>query len=365
MSSIRDIREISNERLSKFAWQLAKKFFASQTKNQTDKLEGALDIYSSGQDVYSVVKYHSLNSTKYFGLGTTYYLPMEPDGHFVTCMIKGKNMGNTTRDFSSFGNHAELHGDPLLMDGTPFDYGIHTGGALSTCIRFNRPTSTELGYISIPDAGNLGLIGLATGYSDFIRFRLKSLAQQGNQTLTLIEKADNDSQDDARMVQVTTEGRIIYVVRTSGTSVVLKQTATGILDTDIVYGMFTTYTISGNVAHIYLWNDETQSPTVTDLTLSNYTGQVNWHSTVSNHDLNIFRRGEGSNGHVYGDFYDYRYYHGKVISSTEAQNLADNKLTITDIPFGEVQVENYWAMPFEVSAPSFDSDDFASDSFDV
>ena len=369
-SNLRNIPEISDEPLSKFVSHLAYRIAKLQNDSQTQDLENKEDIYSAGQDVDSVVKFHSLNSTKYFDLTTTYYLRTEPDGNFVTCMMKGRNMGGTIKDFSTFGNHGTINGDPILIDGEPFDYGIHTGGTLSTCVRLNRPTSTTENeeYIRIPDAGNMRILGGLTGFSDFIRFRLKSLERQGNQSITLISKVDDNTPDrpaNGKMLQVTNEGRIIYVVKRSSTDVVLKQTSTGVLDTDIVYGMVITYTISGNVAHIYLWNDETQSPTVTDLTLSNYTGQINWPSTLSDHDTSLFRRGQGSSGYVYGDFYTYVHYQGQVVSSTQVQNLADNKLTIADIPFGQVQMENYWSLPLEVSVPSFDSDDFASDSFDV
>ena len=69
-----------------------------------------------------------------------------------------------------------------------------------------------------------------------------------------------------------------------------------------------------------------------------------WAPDPTQHDLFMFTRGYAANGgHVYGDLYDFRVYSEKLINSTDVSRMWTNKLTIANIPFGQVIVSNYWA----------------------
>jgi hypothetical protein len=65
--NIRNIREISNDPLTKFTNSLAKKLSVFLNKQETDKLEGKEDIYSDGQDIDTVLRFNTCNSSQYFG----------------------------------------------------------------------------------------------------------------------------------------------------------------------------------------------------------------------------------------------------------------------------------------------------------
>ena len=355
--NIRNIREISNDPLTKFTNELAKKLSKFLTQNQLDQLEDKEDIYSDGQDLESVIKYHSFNSQNQFNFTTEYYPPTEPDGEFVTLWLRGHNMGNTVKDISGFANHGDLIGDPLLVDGTPFDYGIKTQGIKSVALRMNRPTSENENqeYISVSNDSSLQIAGLVTGISYFIRFKIFDIAQQGV-SRTLFEKVDDSTPNDGIVVKVGPTGKLIVVLRDSGTEV-KKETASSTITTNTVYEVFITYAVSGNAIKVYINN--------VDTTLSNSSDSSNFHSTLTDHSLSIFRRGLGSQGYVYGDLYDFLIYREKVVSSTEVGHHYTNKWTIADIPYGQVAVTNYYATFLESvqTVSSFSSTSFSSTSF--
>jgi len=358
--SIRNIREISNDPLTKFTNQIAKKLAKFTNKQETDKLENKEDIYSNGQDIDTVVKFHSLNSTKSF-TSTPYYPPTEPDLDKVRVWLRGDNLGNTLNDISGFDNHGTLVGDPLITDGAPFDYGINTGGVKSLALTFNRPTSDleNAEYIKIPDSSDLQIAGLSTGISYFLRFRIKSLSTQGGQARTLLEKIDDTLIVDAVIVKVQSDGKLIVIIKDSGTEY-KKETATSTITTNTVYDLWITYDISGNIIHVYINN--------VDKTLSDSSDTPNYQTDVSDYSLNIFRRGPGSGtaGYTYGDLYDFEVLREKVVSSTEVGYHYVNKWTLANIAFGQVMISNHWSAystPTSPASSSFSSTSFTTPSF--
>jgi len=358
--SIRNIREISNDPLTKFTNQIAKKLAKFTNKQETDKLENKEDVYSNGQDIDTVVKFHSLNSTKSF-TSTPYYPPTEPDLDKVRVWLRGDNLGNTLNDISGFDNHGILVGDPLLIDGYPFDYGIHTGGTKSIALTFNRPTSDleNAEYIKIPDSNDLHIAGLTTGISYFLRFRIKSLSTQGGQARTLLEKIDDTLINDAVIVKVQSDGKLIVIIKDSGTEY-KKETAAGTIATNTVYDLWITYDTSGNVIHVYVNN--------VDKTLSDSSDTPDYQTYVTDYSLNLFRRGPGtgSKGYVYGDLYDFEILREKVVSSTEVGYHYVNKWTLANIAFGQVMISNHWSAyntPTSPSSSSFSPTSFTTPSF--
>lgn len=342
--NIRSLREIHGDEQGKFINTLAKRLSTYLNKQQTDKLENKEDIYSSGQDVESVVKFHDLNSTNRFQFNKIYYPPTEPDADKVRLWLRGTNMGNNLRDWSGFDEeriHNQMYGDPILIDGTPFDLGIHDGGVKSTALRFNRPTSAweneeYIRVYDIDDDGNsrIALSGIATGISYFMRFRIHSLAQQGGADRRLFEKIDDATPNNGVMLRFSSSGALKLNIKRAGTEY-NNDTAAGTITTDTVYDVWVTYAVSGNVSHIYVNN--------VDKTLS-AGSSPSWHSDLSDHDMAVFARGGTStSGFVYGDLYDFRVYREYVVSGTEVGYMNTNKWTIANIPFGQVAITNYFA----------------------
>jgi len=327
------------------------------------------DIFANFLMVESAVKMHTFHGVHVFDFlsTSTYTHPLEPDLQYLVCWIKaGRATGNIIKDQSGFHNDASVHGDPILVDGT-LNLGLNTIGTKSTAVRYNRPGSIFENdeYITIPDASNIQTDAIVTGFSEFIRVRPLSIDEDDGMSITLIEKIDDSTPNDARMLQVRDTGRLLYVVKDGGTTYA-KWTATNTVTernktTGLPFDIVCTYTVSGHVIHIYVDG--------VDQTLTDFTGSVNWHDDLTNHELNLFRRGKGSSGgHVYGDLYDYRLYAEKVLSSTEVTRLYTNKLSISNIGFGKVAVIDHcatWTGSGGAPAGGFDSVGFDGNGFDV
>lgn len=359
--SIRNLREVSDNPSDKFANEIAKKLAKFLNKQETDKLENKEDIYSNGQDIDTVIKYHSeLSGNKYFDFLTQYFPPTEPDGNKLRLWIRGTNLGNETQDLSTFDNDGTIEGDPVLVNGTPFDDGIKTGGCKSIALRLNRPTSDfeNEEYIKVDDINKIRINGISTGVSYFARFRIFDLANQSGFDRTLFEKIDDSTPNDGIRVTVTSDGRLKVRIIRAGTQY-NSQTASSTITTNTVYEVMITYAVSGNVTHVYVNN--------VDKSLTDPGTSTSWHSPLTDHDMAIFARGGTStSGFFYGDLYDFRMYREKVVSATEVSHLYTNKWTIADIPFGQVCITNYCATYAEsIPSPlkSFTSTSFTTTSF--
>jgi hypothetical protein len=294
------------------------------------------DVYSDGQDVESVVCYHSeLYGQKLFNFATAYYPSFEPDGIQNTIMLRGTSLGNTLPDRSGFGNNAVIQGEPNLVDGT-LDLGYHTNGVKSVAMRLNRPTSSFefREWLQVPDNVNIQFASMATGFSIFFRVRFLSLADHDGKAPTGFEKIDDSTPSNAIMFQANSTGKLIFIVKKAG-STTAKETAVSTVTTNTVYDIFLTFTVSGSVAHIYVDG--------TDKTLSTYAGAVDWHLTLTNHDLFIARRGLGTTGgFAYMDFYDFKSYKNRIVTQTEVTRHQTNKWTISNHAFGTTMLTNYW-----------------------
>jgi hypothetical protein len=344
-NNLRNIREGSGSApLEKEVSRLAKLWIAKETKAQIDQVDEPEDRFPSGVDDETAVHINDeLISTSQLSHDRTYRVTYEPDYNKVTLMLKGKSLGNTLKDYSGFDNHATIYGEPLLVDGGPFDRGWFTGGPKSIAMRFNRPTSDYVNeeYMKIPDATNLQVLGITTGISYMFRFRIFDLAPQAGINRTLFEKIDDSTPNNGAMVQLQSNGKLLLMMKIGG-NIIPKESPIGTIVTNKPYTAFFTYAVSGDACHIYLKDESNPLDTGTDLTLSAYGGSVNWQSTLTDHSMQIFRRGPGSNGYLYGDFYDMYVYREQVISQTEAFNFFENKLTIYPQDFGGCIVPNHW-----------------------
>lgn len=359
-TDFRGLRPASNDPMTQIIVELQKKLAKFLTTQQVELIDSENeDIYSNGQDMDTVIKYHTFQSETHFLFTTDYYPPFEPDGQILTLYLTGKSLGNTVPDKSSFDNNASLYGDPLLIDGTPFDPGIHTQGTKSLAIRLNRPTSADENqeYLQVPDNTTLQITGVTPGCSIFVRFRMKVIDSQGGLSQTLFHKIDDNTPSNGMMLQVTDTGKLLMIVAKAGT-ITKKETAASTVVIDTVYDVFATFTTTGNVIHIYLNG--------VDQTLTTSVAAAAWQGTLTNHDLSIFRRGVGSGGgYIYGDFYDLKYYKNKVVSQTEVTNHWTNKWSISNIPFGQVGITNYSATFTAPAIHSFTSTSFTTTSFAV
>ena len=242
---IRNIREIPGDSIAKFANEISRRLSRFLTRDQVDQLEDREDIFIDGQDFDVAVKLQAnlLGTTK-FNFDKEYYPPLEPDNDLLTLWIQGVNLGNRMTDWSATNKNIQLYGDPILVDGAPFDPGIKTGGVKSIALRMNRPGSPVENdeYIQVidEDATSLDMSGVVTGKSFFVRFKAYSLAQQDGYDRTLFEKIDGPSIQDAYMATIKPDGRLKFTVMRSGVDY-SWETAAGTITTDTVYDVWFTF----------------------------------------------------------------------------------------------------------------------------
>ena len=321
---------------------MANKLTKFLTQNQVEAVQNDNeDIYSNCVDVESSIKFHTFNGQHLFPFNKIYYPTFEPDNSKVKVWIRARNTGNTVRDLSGYNNTANLYGDPIMVDGLQ-DIGTNTNGIKSLAIRFNRTTSPyeNLEYLSIPDSTNTQIDDLTTGFSEFIRFKIYSLADQGGLSPTVFAKIDNSTPTDGRMLQVRNNGALLYVVLDGGTAYTALTPADTILpntfDDIDPYDVFTSYNSSTHALKIYLDG--------VSQTLTTFTGEINWQANKTLHAMDIFRRGYGSTGgYLYGDFYDYHNYMEKIVTQQEVTNHFTNKWTIWAVPFGQCMITDHCA----------------------
>lgn len=362
----RSIREISNDPTGRLLAYLSNKFSAFLAKDQADQVDNPEDIYADGQDVESKLTYENFTRTKKFDLNTDYYSPSEPNSD-ATCRLwlRGSNTGNTIRDISGSERNGSLWGDPILIDGSPFDYGI-ADSVKSLAIRLNRPTSPLVNHDYITVAFNTrhrAMQALTTGISFFLRFRIHDLSEQNGFSRTLLQKRDDGTlllPDDGIRVIVSADGRLIVRIRRNGGTQYNNQTATNTIVVNTVYDLWITYDDTSHAVKVYLNN--------VDKTLTDPGASSTWNhaSDVGDRSWYIFKHaGDNSqDGYVYGDFYDFEVLREKIVSSTEVGRHFTNKWTIADIPFGQVMVSNYWCSnPVPAVTGDFEPDSFEADSF--
>lgn len=339
----RGIRVQSNDPLTQFLVEQQKRLAKFLTENQVAAVDSDNeDIYTDAQDMETAIKWHSeLSGQHQFHFQKDYFPPFEPDNNFVKAWLRGRNLGGfrQMKDLSGFNNTASSFGDPTLVDGT-LDEGTQTHGIKSIALRLNRTSSafTNQEYIQMEDHTDLGITTLSTGFSEFIRFRIFDIAQQQSLSRTLYAKIDDSTPNYARMLQVRDDGKLVFVVKRAGTTTA-KETAAGTIavnsSTGTPYDVFVTYSTTGPTMHIYVDG--------VDKSLSNFGGAVTWQEDLTDHDWFGFRRGASSTGFLDGDFYDYKFYKGMVVSQAEVTHHYTNKWTISDIGFGHVMIVDHYA----------------------
>lgn len=355
----RTVKEPSNDPVLKYISSLQKTMQKFSTAQQVDQLEGSEDLFGNISDTDSAIRFNNLNSLRKFTYNVMYYPPFEPDHDKLKLWLRGTNMGSTLKDWSTFNRECRQRGDPLLVDGAPFDDGTNTGGVgvNSKALRFNRNPAID-DYLTVThDSAIRASEGLSSGISFFIRFRVFDIDQSEGDDIRLFEKVDNTPVTDGVDVRITDTGRLAFSLE-NGNNQFNVQTSSNTIDINTVYDAWFTYNKSGDVQKIYV-NGVDKSLT---------SGSApEYHGTLTDFDYTLMSKGSGSGfkaGSAWGDIYDYRIYREKVVSPTEVTRFNTNKWSISNIGFGQVMVPNYWATYDETPAlASYTSTSYTSTSY--
>ena len=371
--NVKALREISSDPLQQRIDDLARKVSKFVTQNITIDKSDDEDIIADGVQWEEAIKYHDeIYHVKKYDDWTKKYYPLA-DFEKMSGWWRGNHLGSTLNDVGPKKLHAQLYGEPKLVNGD-FDHGYLGGTYKSLATRFNRPTSITVNreWLQIPDDTNIQINGLSTGYTFFLRIRFKSFTQQNGLNQTLFTKVDDNTPNNAQQLEVTTAGRLIWTVRRSSTNYRVITPGGSPLSLDTVYDIFGTYAVSGNALIIYVNGTNTSATTDSDTPV--------WQPDTIAHDMYLLKRGKGlviagslaaqedptgiEGGYTYADFYDFKYWREFVATSQMVTNHQTNKLSISNMPFSQVPMANHFTPDCSI-IPSFTASSFSSSSFTV
>jgi hypothetical protein len=339
----RGLQTSSDDPMARLIKFLERKLARFLTKDQVASVDSDNeDIYADGQDMESVIKFHSLLPYRITNYNVDYYPTFEPDGQFCKVFILGQNVGDVIPDLSGFNHHAHIVGDPFIVDGS-MSLGTFTNLTLSFCSRYNPDfehmddiANTKKGYIYFDDHADLQV---NDKISEMIRFRPLSLKEDTEDAETLIQKFDDNSVNAARRLFYTTGGRIMYSVNYAG----VNYRRTTDFDTIVakedgdppyeVWACFDPALIATNPIKIAV-DGVVKTTTVQ--------GPFSWDGDVTNHTLKLFTEDVEDGGFVAGDFYMYKMFKGMIVSDAQIGYHYANKWTIENIAFGHVMVIDNW-----------------------
>lgn len=356
--NLENLRSVSTDPNQRNINELAKKLARYLAKDIQVNLDDEEDLIANGVQIDDGLK---LNDTFYFrekydDPEKIWYPIDDMNGGKLSVWLRGHHLGSQLIDYSQYySNNGNLYGDPRLVDGN-FDMGVLGGTYKCLALRFNRPTSPSVNaeWVEIPDTTKLQVTGVTTGFSIFLRVKLYSFAQQSSTNRHLIIKVDDDANDNGYIISLETDGKIRFDVSRANTDYAVR-TPTG-LSTNTLYDIFCTYANSGNTLKIYVNGSDTSA--------TSPGGAPSYMTDRTNHNLFLFKKGQGGNGYAYADFYDFRFWREKVVSSSEVGYLNTNKISITNLAFGTVGMVDHFTA-YEILPRSYTSTSYTSTSFTI
>jgi len=357
--SLENLRSVSTDPNQRSINELAKKLARFLAKDIEVNLDDEEDLIANGVQIDDGIKFNDTfyHREQFSNWENNYYPMADVDGGNMAVWLRGNHLGSQLLDRSQYySNNASMYGDPKLVDGS-FDMGYLGGTYKSLALKFNRPTSPEVNaeWLEIPDTAKLRVTGATTGFSLFFRIKIHSFAQQNSVNRHLAIKVDDDTNDNGFIISSGTDGKIRFDVSRANTDYEVTM-PTG-LSTNTLYDIFFTYAVSGNALKIYVNGSDTSAASAG--------GAPSYQTDKTDHDLYVFKKGAGATGgFCYADLYDFKFWHERVISSTEVTRFHTNKNSISNHQFGESPFANH-CTPYYLAPTSFTATSFTPDSFTV
>jgi hypothetical protein len=351
------------------------------------------DIISKHTDDLVLVK-DDLSFTKLNTKTNKYYGPFEPDGVNLKYWCRFNHIAKRMKDESFSGNYTIPHGNPKLIRGP--DDGVK-GGVIMSMI--NSLDSQE--YYQVPDNVGLRVSGLTTGFSIYLAFIIQNdfVGEGGAQSYTsrgikplgfktpgiklsfyttisnptnnatVAFKVDDITPTNGWWVRVGANGELKFFVLRAG--VVYNFISAGNkIKKGQLYECTLTYTIAGNVLTMRI-NNEVQVDSANETP-----------TFPANHNLDLWiASGPETIQEVQEDIIeipiitkteimegvlkDIRKYDNLIFSSTQQDNIWNNKRSISPIAFGKLAVAGYAFFNENVYAGGFDSTGYDSTGYDT
>ena len=331
-------------------------FNAKVTDDINDEGGEELTIRSQGGIARSYLKFcdmelarldNSLTSTL---ITTIQSAPtFEPDNNFCKLLVEFDNAGGFIPDYSNYDHHGHMHGVPRMWWGIRYGYG-----SLSLETIFDGRTN----YAEIDDHSDLNFDN--NDFTLMFRFLPFDLTMSSVHKQVVIAKKDNsDSEGNIWYAfELGADGSATFNLSLSTTDKYSITIPAGTI-TDTAYSDVTPTTPRFDVVItfkfitreliVYINNlaFTTVSNTIPtdsiipdydgyDLLIGRYTAPVGRPVTLpQTEDVDPIRLFSKL---YFGTFQQLKFFKGKVLTATEVQNHYTNKVTISNVPFGEVAI---------------------------
>lgn len=335
---------------------LIAQFNAKVTDDINDEGGEELQTRSEGGIGRSYIKFCDTELTRLDSSLTSTLLPtiqscptFEPDGNQCKLMVEFDNTGGTILDYSGFGHHAHVHGVSRMWWGTRYGYG-----PLSLETIFDGRTN----YGEIDDHNDLSFDNV--DFTLMFRFLPFDLTMSSVHKQVVIAKKDPSGPNIWFAFELGADGSATFNLSLSSVdkySITVPAGAiTSVAYADVTpstprYDVVVTFTFITRVMKLYLNNVAytTVSNTIpSDSIIPDYTGfdlQIGRYTALVGKPVTLPQITDIDPIRLFsklyfGTFQQLKFWKGKALTSTEVTNHYTNKVTISNVPFGEVAIPN-------------------------
>lgn len=298
-------------------------------------------------DSRSRLKYYDcFNQQAAITVGRLFQYPLEPDFNNLTIWYRFDQTGNTMKDLSCFDNHANIVGNPKLVEG--LNFGQFGGTIALQCDGAGDYFWTPEG---LNGAGRI--TNLTDGFAVGCIIYPQDISNANSENPVLFYKKDDDSGNYGYTAQITSTGKLFFASKING-NLTKKQTVSlpvggqvgafhdyysSDYDPDNYDAGSPNYFVVPNWYIIWFLSDMLQPPNLkifvngSLLTLEATTIDDRLTQT-STHDTFIAAGDNGSRGYYPGIIQDYRFMKRQV-TQPEITYHNTNKLSVSNIAYGQ------------------------------
>lgn len=302
--------------------------FAQYVTNQLSHEGEDITILTEGRLAEDILKYCDSDMTygKLLTLPTTVYPPEEPDGDKLRLYVHGDSFGKTIPDVSMFMHHLTTRGIMRIQK------GIDIGNGGSYELVFDGRSCAAW----VADHADFRIENLTVGFSILFRIQPFKVASSGGRNQTVLCKKD-PSGLAAFGCEVMNGGYMIFWVLFNGTTHKLHA-ATNLLQANGRYEVACTFDVATQTAKLYVDNVNytAVNPNIANNVPNGTEFRLGYHSAfVSPPPGEEYPQIADSKLYC-GALQSVKFWRNKVLTAQEIANHFANKLTIANIPFGQV-----------------------------
>lgn len=300
--------------------------FAQYVTSQLSKEGEDITIITEARLAEDILKYcdEDLTYSKMMGL-VTVYPPEEPDGNYLKLYVHGDSFGDNIPDYSMYNHHMTNRGILRIQK------GIDIGNGGSYELVFDGRSCAAW----LADHADFRLETCTVGFSSLFRFQPFLVDLSGGKPRTIIQKKD-PSNDTYFGFDIQSNGSLLFYVLFNNTQ---KRVITppGLI---VPYGRYEvagTFDVPTLTAKLYVNNVEYTASSGASINVPNYTEfRLGWHSAFVNPPAGEEYPLLADSKLYCGALQSVKFWREKVLTAAQVGYHYTNKLTIANLPFGQV-----------------------------